>query len=261
MDAHHTAAISDFLAIYTRKPEYLAIVLGGSLAHGFERSDSDVDVNLVATEGEYERRHRDRQLAFSLRDICTYPGGYIDCKVVSLGSLHEIAQRGSDAARYAFKDARILHTTTPALAPLLAEIARFPVEQQAARQHRFACQLLAWKWYMSQAEEKQNAYLFHLATQKVVLFACRAVLNRNLALYPYHKWLLAEVTRLQSRPDGFLDELDVLLRTPSFAQAQRITDAVCAFLGLREADIDWPNQFMIDSEMNWLQHEPPIDDV
>ena len=138
---------------------------------------------------------------------------------------------------------------------------RYPIEQQASREHRFVCQLLAWKWYMSQAEEKDNVYLAHLATQKLTLFACRVMLNRNGALYPYHKWLLDETWRVPQKPAGFREAIEALVREPSFAEAQRLTDMVFGFLGLTETDIDWPNQFMVDSEMNWLRHEAPVDDL
>lgn len=143
----------------------MAILLGGSLAHGYARANSDIDIILVATEAEYHRRKNERKLAFSLWDICPYAGGYIDCKVTSVAMLQQIAEQGSDPARYAFKDAQVLSARTDSLDWLLPQITRYPIEQQATREHRFVCQLLAWKWFMSQAEEKQDAYLVYLATQ------------------------------------------------------------------------------------------------
>ncbi len=261
MEAHHSKAIDDFLAGYATKDEFIAILLVGSLAHGFAKVNSDIDIILVATEDEYQRRQGQKQLAFSLWDICAYPGGYIDCKVVSLASLNQIAARGSDPARYAFKDATILSSRTAALDSVLQRVTRFPIEQQASRERRFICQLLAWKWYMSQAEENQNAYLVHLATQKLTLFASRIILNRNAALYPYHKWLLAETQKAPVKPEGFLETLDALLHDPTFVIAQKLADLLLEFVGLNEKDVDWPNQFMVDSEMNWLTHEAPVDDL
>lgn len=261
MEAHHSKAIDDFLAKYAARDEFVAILLVGSLAHGFAKVSSDIDIILVATEDEYQRQEREKHLAFSLWDICTYPGGYIDCKVVSLASLDQVAERGSDPARYAFKDATVLFSRTEALDSVLKRVTRFPIEQKAAREHRFICQVLAWKWYMSQAEENKNAYLVHLATQKLALFASRVILNRNEALYPYHKWLLAETKKAPIKPEGFLETLEVLLGSPSFATAQKLADLLFEFVGMKEKDVDWPNQFMVDSEMNWLTHEAPVDDL
>lgn len=261
VEEHHSRAINDFLSRYKTQDGFVAFLLAGSLAHGFAKEDSDVDIIIVATEEEYERRQRQNKLAFSFWDICKYPGGYIDCKVVSIKVLEEIAEKGSDPARYAFKDARVLYSRDTKIQDVLDRLTRYSRDKINDRQHRFACQLLAWKWYMSQAEGKKNQYLLHLATQKVTLFSCRLILNDNAELYPYHKWLLEETKRTRRKPDGFLRLIDLILDKPSFDLAQKITDCVFEFLGLIEKDIDWPNQFMSDSEMNWANHEAPIDDI
>jgi hypothetical protein len=65
-------------------------------------------VVIVVDEAEYEKRKGEGKLAFRLWDICAYAGGYVDCKVVSLDFLQQISERGSDPARYAFKDNTIL---------------------------------------------------------------------------------------------------------------------------------------------------------
>lgn len=41
------------------------------------------------------------------------------------------------------------------------------------------------------------------------------ILNRNEALYPYHKWLLAETQRASLRPEGFLSEMNWLTHEAS----------------------------------------------
>lgn len=261
MESHHSKAIDVFLEIYSKKKEFIAILLAGSLTHGFAKPNSDIDIILVATDDEYQQRKKEKKLAFSLWDICTYPGVYIDCKVVSFNLLNQIAERGSDPARYAFKDARVLRSKSDSLEPLLKEVTKYPVEQKPYREYRFICQVLAWKWYMSQAEEKKDPYLLHLSTQKLALFTCRVILNKNETLYPYHKWLLEETKKVSWKPEGFNELLEKLLFTPSFETAQELTNILLNFVGLKEEEVDWSNQFMVDSEMNWLDHEAPIDDL
>lgn len=261
MEAHHRRAVDAAVARLSAEPGVEAILLAGSLAHGYAGPGSDVDLIVVAAPAEHERRRREGRLTFALTDICDYAGGYIDCKVVARESLRLIAERGSDPARYAFKDAAVLSGGDPELAALLAAVARFPLERQAERRHRFACQALAWKWYLSQAEEKGNAYLRHLAAHKVILFACRLVLNRNRLLYPYHKWLLRETAGAAERPAGFMEAVEAFAAAPAFAGAQAICDGVLALEGLAERGLDWPNQFMADSELNWVDHEAPVDDL
>jgi predicted nucleotidyltransferase len=261
MEPHHAQAIDGFVARYAAQEEFVALLLVGSLAHGFASPASDVDVMLVATDEEFRRRERERRLAFVERDLCAYPGGYVDVKVTAPSQLRRVADRGSDPARYAFKDAGILASRDPGLRELLARVERFPLEHKAMRERRFLCQVLAWTWYMGQAEAHGDAYLTAVATQKLALFSCRVVLNRNEILFPYHKWLLRETTRAPLQPEGFEPCLRGLLGRPSLAAAQRLQDGVLEFAGAASAGLDWPMQFMVDSELNWLHHEAPIDDL
>lgn len=258
---HHAAAIRAFVARFATDDEVVALLLAGSLAHGFGRPASDVDVILVATDEAFERRRAERRLAFALWDLATWPGGYVDVKVTSRGMLERIAATGSDPARYAFRDARVLATRDAGIGGLLARASRFPAELRADRRHRFLCQLLAWTWYLGEADAHGNAYLATVATHKLVLFACRVVLNENGALYPYHKWLLRETERVARRPEGFGEMVADLLARPTQAAAQRLRDAVLAFAGVEAGSLDWPNQFMLDSEWNWMEHEAPVDDL
>jgi predicted nucleotidyltransferase len=261
MERHHAQAVEAFVASYAARDEFVALLLVGSLAHGFATPASDVDVILVATEEEYRRREREQRIAFVEHDLCRYPGGYVDVKVTSRSLLHRVAERGSDAARYAYRDATILASREPDLGDLLAVVARFPIEQKVLRERRFLCQVHAWTWYMGQAESHRDPYLTAVATQKLALFACRVVLNRNEALFPYHKWLLRETARVPAQPEGFASCLRELLDRPSLAAAQRLHDAVFAFVGEAGRGLDWPGQFVADSELNWLHHEAPIDDL
>ena len=258
---HHAAAVEAAVERFGSDDACEALLLVGSLAHGAGSPGSDVDIILVANEVEFARRQGERTLAFVIHDIATWPGGYVDVKVTSRTMLEQIARRGSDPARYAFRDARILLTRDPSIGALLERVVRFPIEQRKTREHRFLAQVLAWTWFMEQAEAHGNLYLSTVATHKLILFACRVVLNANEALYPYHKWLLQETERLPHQPEGFCEKIAALLERPSPAAAQRLKDAVLSFAGAQEQELDWPNQFMIDSELSWLEHEAPIDDL
>src|SRR5690606_18991170 len=108
MERHHQESIEQFVARYEHDTSVVGLLLGGSIAHGFAAPDSDIDILIVVEEPEYQARKQANTLAFSVRDVCTYPGGYVDCKVVSLSFLAMVAERGSDPARYAFQDSKVL---------------------------------------------------------------------------------------------------------------------------------------------------------
>lgn len=261
MEQHHRESIGRFLERYRNDDSILAILLGGSIAHGFAKPTSDIDILIVADDAEYERRRQENKLAFSLWDICTYEGGYVDCKVVSPAFMRMVAERGSDPARYAFKDCRVLFNRMDGLEALLSEVTAYPVHRKEERRTRFVSQLLAWKWYYSEAVKKENAYLVYLSLQKIILFSCRIVLNENEMLYPYHKWLLAETGRAPRKPERFDEGIQKLMTDPTWDDAQRLATDILDMLNLKEKEIDWPSQFLIDSEWNWVEHEPPVDDL
>lgn len=261
MEQHHQEAITTFLDRYQTDTTILAVLLGGSLAHGFAASDSDIDVSIIVDEAEYARRKDEHKLAFSLWDICTYPGGYVDCKVVSLDFLQKISERGSDPARYAYKDNTVLFSKIANLDRLLADVSKFPAAKKATRRERFAAQLLAWRWFYSEGVKKQNSYLTFLALQKTILFSCRLILNENEMLYPYHKWLLRETAKAEYKPVAFEESLQQLLTVHDQNHINHLGDQVLEFVGIAEKPPDWPNHFLRDSELNWMLHEPPIDDL
>ena len=261
MEKHHQESIDKFLEIYKKDESFLTIILAGSIAHGFEASDSDIDILLIADPEEYKKRELSNKLAFSLWDICTYENGYIDCKVTDINSLKKTAEHGSDAARYAYKDCRILFSRIDGLSNLLKEITAFQVEQIDKRRNRFASQLLAWKWYFSEGIKKKNQYLIFLAIQKIVLFSCRLVLNENRMLYPYHKWMLEEVKKAAAKLDRFTNEINKLLEDHSVDRVNNFCSTVLEFLKIDEKNLDWPNFFLRDSEQNWIDYEPPVDDL
>lgn len=50
---HHEQTIQNIPASLQQDARVLALILGGSIAHGFERPESDVDVLIVLSEEDY----------------------------------------------------------------------------------------------------------------------------------------------------------------------------------------------------------------
>lgn len=194
-------------------------------------------------------------------DICTYEQGYIDCKVTHIDSIKIVAERGSDPARYAYKDCTILYSEIDILPELLNQITMYPNDKIDERRRRFASQILAWKWYYSEGVKKQNNYLLFLAVQKIVLFSCRIVLNENRLLYPYHKWMLSEVNKAEHKPIDFNKRINKLLEKHNSETVDNFCLDVLNYIGFNEQSVDWPNYFLKDNELNWIEHEPPVDDI
>ncbi len=260
MYKHHQNSIKIFLEKYSRNNEILSILLCGSIAHGYEREDSDIDIILIVKDKEYKRRVKENKLTFIDTESCTYNGGYIDCKVINRNFLKLVVKKGSDPARYAFKDAQILYSKIK-LEKILKNITKFPLEKKEKRKQKFTAQLLAWKWFYLEAENKNNIYLKYLAIQKIVLFSIRLILNENEILYPFHKRMFDEIKKATKQPSNFIDDINRILTSSAISQINEFCSNLLDFLMIKESEINWPLQFMKDSELNWLYSEPSVDDL
>src|SRR4030095_14993257 len=200
MHPHHERAIAAVTEQLRGDASIQALLLGGSLAHGFDRADSDIDLVLVVDEAEHAARLRDGRLQFLTADGCDWPGGFAEGKYVSTRFLADVARAGSDPARFAFQDARVLFSRIDGLDALLRDVTRYPVEQKAERIRRFAAQFEAWHWYAHEGLKLGDRYLLGLAVARTVLFGGRMILAYNEQLHPYHKWLLQVLEQTAHRP-------------------------------------------------------------
>lgn len=260
---HHRATIDNVTSTLEADESILALLLTGSIAHGFETDESDVDVAAVVSTETYRERSERGGLTFLDFDAATYEGGFVDGKYVDVDFMHRVAADGSEPARFAFADAVVLFSRVDGLDDVIASIVRYPIEGRDARVDRFVAQLMAWQWYLDQGVDKGSRYLITLAAHKIVLFACRVVLARNALLYPYHKWLLRVTESAADRPQGLMTTIDELLAVPTPTGAA----AVCASV-FDHFDIDadqvrrgWGEWFLRDNELTWMTGEPPVDDL
>lgn len=262
MEKHHVDSIANLVREFETKPEVSALILGGSLAHGFAKPDSDIDVAIVVSAAEFARCRQGGRLHYNNRELCTYPG-YIDGKYMDVDFLRLVAARGSDPARYAFQDARVLFSRIDGLEGLLADIVRYPVAEKHDRIARFAAQLLGWRWYYTEGVRQQNNYLTGLALQKVVLFACRIVLADNELLFPYHKWMLRVTQNAPRQPPGLAAQIDQIMTAPTWERVNGFCLGILAFAGLDHDQVNasWPTFFMRDTELRWMTGDPSIDDL
>lgn len=238
----------------------LALIIGGSIAKGLEREDSDVDAVIVLTDEEAERRHAARDYCFYSEDLTDYPGGYVDAKLVDLCFLRDVAERGSDPARSAFEGAWVDYSEIAGLDGLLARIPVYPESDHQNRLEAFCGQMVAMQWFVGEAERHDNRYLLMHAASDLVLFASRLLLAHNRMLYPYHKWLLAYVRKAPDKPARFFEHVDALLASPSSSNANALVDCVQEFGQWGFGPLVWVPRFFEDVEWSWRRGKPGIED-
>ena len=69
MQPHHIDTIERVKAHFESDPQVRAVILGGSLAHGFGKPDSDVDIQIIIGEHDYARRLETGDLTFFSREL------------------------------------------------------------------------------------------------------------------------------------------------------------------------------------------------
>ncbi|HET9589124.1 MAG TPA: nucleotidyltransferase domain-containing protein [Anaerolineales bacterium] len=261
MYPHHRQSIQNVTEYFGRDPQVLALLLGGSIAHGFESRTSDIDIMIFLSEEDHQRRSRTGDIHFYNKELCTYEGGYVDGKYLSLGFLEQVAAKGSEPARFAFAGSRVLLSRVETLAELICRIAEYPVSEKAERIQRFYAQFEAWHWYCGEALAKGNRYLLGTAVSKMTLFGGRLILAHNEILYPYHKWFLKVLEGAKDKPDDLMACVHALHESPTAQNIEAFYERIKTFQPWSEDSLRWPARFMLDSELNWMDRRTPVDDL
>lgn len=257
---HHQRTVERLIDRFQAEPNFLALLIGGSLVKGYGDEHSDVDFMLIATDEEYARREPQGALTYYATDLCDYPGGYVDGKIVNMAFLEEVADRGSEPARSAFESVIVAYSRLPQLTRLLERVTTYPAANHAAKIQSFYAQLLAMQWYVGEAEKRDNRYLMMHTAAERVLFGGRLILAHNRMLYPYHKWFLRRLQDAPHKPDGLMALIDQLLTAPSKANADRLCEAILNFTTWDIPAEGWPARFLTDTEWAWRRGSAAVGD-
>lgn len=258
---HHEQAINKFKEKMSGREDILALLVSGSIAHGFAKASSDVDVMLIVSDENYLRRRVTGELTYWENESTAYESGYVDGKYVSEAFLRQVAAKGSEPARFAFEGAMPVFSKLDGLEELLADIVRYPVEQKQKNIARFMAQLEAWRWYAEEARKHENLYLLRHSVNQLILFGGRLILAHNEILYPYHKWFLKVLEQAPQQPSGLMQVINDILREPAAEQVEAFYQSIKSFAAWGTDGLDWPARFMEDSELNWLHDFTPIGDL
>lgn len=261
MYPHHTQSIQNVTEFFQRDPEVLALLLGGSIAHGFQTPTSDVDIMIIVSDEDHKRRLEANQVHFFNMDLCTYEGGYVDGKYTSMSFIEQVKAKGSEPARFAFAGSRVLFSTIEGLEETLCQVTQYPSAEKAERIKRFYAQFEAWHWYCTESIRLQNDYLLGTSVSKFILFSGRLILAHNELLYPYHKWFLRVLEGANEKPDGLLESIHRLNNEQTIENIETLYEKVKNFHPWSDNPYGWPTQFMFDSELNWLDGRTPVDDL
>jgi len=261
MRPHHERAIQKLTEHISTQEEYLALIIGGSIAKGLEREDSDIDVVLVVTDEAFKERRAQNNLIFFSLDFCDYPGGYIDGKIIDLKYLTAAAERGNEVTRAAFNGAFVAFSRIPGIEEIIRKIPVYQPQEKQEKIQAFYAQFEVAHWLVGEGIKRNDKYLLTRAAADLVLFGGRLILAHNEVLYPYHKFLMAELERVPQKPDNLLALIDALLAEPTIENAKAFYLAVRDFQFWNKAMEVWSIRFMKDTELAWLDNRAYIGDI
>ncbi|MEI5907719.1 nucleotidyltransferase domain-containing protein [Bacillus spongiae] len=258
---HHKKVVNALTKQFIDDPNILALLIGGSVAKGYASENSDVDIMLVTTDEEFEKRKAKNDLFYWSDDVCEYEGGFVDGKITSLSFLRDVADKGSEPARFAFQDAIIAFSKKTEIETLLQKITAYPEEEQKEKIEKFFVQFEAARWYVGEAEKRNDQYLMMHTVSSLVLFGGRLILAHNKVFYPYHKWFMRVLEDVENKPDQFMELTKKLLSSPNKQNAEAFCQSILQFADWPEIKEGWPNRFLTETEWSWMDGRTPVTDL
>lgn len=258
---HHQMAINRLIDVYQNDNQFRALIIGGSVAKGCARDNSDVDFFIVANDHEFDERKSRGDLFINRTDLCDYPGGFVDGKIINLSYLQHLAAKGNEPSRAAFDGAFIAYSNSDGLAKLIESI---PTYQEAGHQERlkaFYSMAFMQNWLMGEADRHNNIYTKSRAASQLGFYAGRLILAYNKVLYPYHKWLMHYLERCPKKPLYFLEEIESLLKRPNQERANRLFKSLQDFNDWSVSDHDAFLWFMENVEWAWMEENTSFEDL
>ncbi len=260
MRDHHRRAIDRLADAYRDDPCFRGLIIGGSVAKGYAREDSDVDFLIIATDDVFERRLAERDLFINRKDLCDYDGGYVDGKIINLAYLDDVAEKGNEPSRAAFEGAFFAYSHVSGLDALLQRIPVYPEAGHDERIKAFYSMAFIQHWLIHEAERHDNRYTLTRAVSQLALFTGRLLLAHNRRLFPYHKWLPRALESVPEKPSDLMLCFNDLLDEPSGDHATALFERVRGFKEWGVSDLEAYTWFMTDVEWSWMSECMPMED-
>lgn len=257
---HHRDSVQKLLDYFADTPGVLAVVLGGSVAKGLARPDSDVDALVILTEPAYEARRAEGRLSECISGYCTYPEGYFDIKYLTKAFLSAVSDHGSEPARNAFRSAVCLRSSDPEIPVLVSRIAVYPKALKADKMLSFYSALSLNTGYFWDMSRHDNLFLKVRTASEIVLWGFRLLLADREVLFPCQKALAATVRALPDKPEGIAEKADQFLSRMDDESKEAFVSAVLG--GIRytppEDYSEVLTRYIDDFEQWWLNGRPNV---
>jgi hypothetical protein len=236
MYKHHEESIQNLINYFSNREEIVAVILGGSVAKGVAREDSDIDAMIIVTEEYYAERVKSNTVVECIGSMCTYEGGYFDLKYYTKDFISTTSKIGSEPARNAFLGAYALFSKDPEIPGIVASIPIFQ-EQEMSKKLLSFYSSLSLHYHYFWPLTKDNPYMKIRAAAEISYCCYRIILQENKLLFPCNRRLEEAVDKAPNKPE------DILLLGQEF---------------LTKLDNESAKKF-VDATTNWMTYIPPKD--
>lgn len=244
---HHEESIQIMKEYFQRDNDVIALVLGGSVAKGEARPDSDLDGMVIVTDESYDKRKSEGKLCESINGLCTYPAGYFDIKYFNKKYLQAAVEQGSDPTRNSFIKAQVLFSNDPEIAKIIEKIPIYPRDKKLERIKTFHSILrFASGYFFNDALMSGDKYMLDKCCFEIVYAGLRMLFAYNEEFFPSHKRLIEYAQRLRCKPDKIVELAMAINEKKDALSRDAFVDAILNFT-------DWG--FDINSGYGWTYVE------
>ena len=259
---HQQKAIDYITSKFFSDNKINALLISGSISHGFNDENSDVDINIIVSDEIYEQQNKSHSITYweSAEDF--YPGGYFDGKYITLNYLASVAEKGNEPTKFALHDSKTAFDKTGKVADYIRKIGEYKTDNIQDKTVRFLSQLDAWYWYCGEALRKNNQYLLDLSVSKLILFAGRLILLENKLFFPYHKWFMRVLENAPVKPPEFMSSIQNLLNDKSSNNINILYELIKNYKNWTNGEnYSWTSHFVYDTETVWMRQEEFIENI
>lgn len=261
MEQHHKESIDNLIEVLKQDENILALILSGSLAKGNYRPDSDIDVFIVVTDEEFERRRAANNTSYFNIDVCVYQGGYVDGKIINRDFIEKAAVQASEPTKASFQGSYVLWSRIEGLNEIVTSIGQYNDDDRLRKMDSFYAQVQLWgKYFYMEGVKGENTYLIERSITELVFYASRYILAQNSILFPCHKTMMEFIDSAEDKPENYRQIVDQLMKEKKIEQ---VADFVEKFNQYAKCSLSYEQcvaRFIEDSEWNWLKSAPPLQD-
>ena len=257
---HHQKAIDYITDKFQSDNQVEALLISGSIAHGFNDEYSDVDINIIVSDESYAQKFRENAVTYWESADTFYKGGYFDGKYITWEYLSLAAERGNEPTRFALHDSKIAFDKTGRAKDYIKKIGDYTFDPQNLA--RFLSQFEVWKWYCGEALRHDDQYLLDIAVSKLILFAGRMILFENKMFFPYHKWFMRVLEDAPDKPFDLMTLIKSLLNDKSHENIARLYDSIKNhknWSGGEQHNLSF--HFIRDTETVWMRQDEFIENI